>query len=229
MRKNKSILNETLKRDKAIKKLKIVLLLGVLIMLVIYFLLKVVYETGPFTITLDENLSKKTGLIMFEKLEEKQEKKILKSGEIDFLDNITESWIPIDIHNEAEGMHNGQNYIAYTFYLENQGVEDINYWYTTVIDDVIKDIDEAVRVRIYLNGEATVYAKKNLVTGEPEEGTIEFYSEKFVQTNQRKEMKPGDRDKITIVIWIEGNDPECLDNLIGGEIKMHMEITEEHI
>ena len=145
------------------------------------------------------------------------------------MDNITESWIPIDIHNEAEGMHNGQNYIAYTFYLENQGAEDINYWYTTVIDDVIKDIDEAVRVKIYLNGESTVFAKKSSITGEAEENTVEFYSDKYIQTNQRKEMKPGDRDKITIVIWIEGNDPECLDNLIGGEIKMHMEITEEHI
>lgn len=229
MQKNKSILNETLKRDKTIKKMKIVLLLLVLIMLIIYFLLRIIYETGPFTITLDENLSKKTGLIMFEQSEEKVEKKILKSGQIDFLDNITETWIPTNVNNEADGMHNGENYIAYTFYLENQGVENINYWYTTVIDDVIKDIDEAVRIKIYLNDESTVYAKKSAVTGEPEQNTVEFYSDKYIQTEQRKEMKPGDRDKITIVIWIEGNDPECLDNLIGGEIKMHMEITEEHI
>ena len=36
-------------------------------------------------------------------------------------------------------------------------------------------------------------------------------------------------DKYTIVIWLEGDDPECVDGLIGGEIKMHMNLTEEHI
>jgi len=229
MQKTKSIINETIRDERIIKKLKILLLVALLIIAVIYFLLKVVYEGESFTITLDENLNKKTGLIMYEQVQKKEEKKILKTGEIDFLDNITEAWIPSNIHEQAEGAHNGQNYIAYTFYLENKGVDEINYWYTTIIDDVIKDVDEAVRVKIYLNGDSTVYAKKSKSTGEAEENTVEFFSDRYVETEQRKGMKPGERDKITIVIWIEGNDPECLDNLIGGEIKMHMEITEEHI
>ena len=46
---------------------------------------------------------------------------------------------------------------------------------------------------------------------------------------QRKNFKSGDIDKFTIVIWIEGDDPDCIDDLIGGEMKMHMEVTEEHI
>lgn len=229
MQKTKSIINETIRDEKIIKKLKILLLIALLIIAVVYFLLKVVYEGESFTISLDENLNRKSGLIMYENSQNKEEKKILKTGEIDFLDNITEAWIPSDIHEQAEGVHNGQNYIAYTFYLENKGVDEINYWYTTIIDDVIKDVDEAVRVKIYLNGESTVYAKKNKETGEAEENTVEFFSDRYVETEQRKGMKPGEKDKITLVIWIEGNDPECLDNLIGGEIKMHMEITEEHI
>ena len=48
-------------RDK--KKLetiiKIIILLLLLMLSVLYFILKVVYETGPFTITLDEQLTKK--------------------------------------------------------------------------------------------------------------------------------------------------------------------------
>ena len=39
----------------------------------------------------------------------------------------------------------------------------------------------------------------------------------------------GQIDKFTVVIWVEGDDPECLDDIIGGEMKMHMEITEESI
>ena len=46
---------------------------------------------------------------------------------------------------------------------------------------------------------------------------------------KREGFKPGDIDKFTIVIFIEGDDPDCLDPLIGGEMKMHMDIKEEHI
>jgi hypothetical protein len=42
-------------------------------------------------------------------------------------------------------------------------------------------------------------------------------------------MSPRDIDRITIVVWIEGSDPECINSLIGGHLKMHMDITEEHI
>ena len=48
--------------------------------------------------------------------------------------------------------------------------------------------------------------------------TKSFYSEKYAETEQRSNMQPGEIDKITLVIWIEGDDPDCLDNLIGGEI-----------
>ena len=41
-------------------------------------------------------------------------------------------------------------------------------------------------------------------------------------------MQPGEIDKFTIVIFLEGDDPDCTDELIGGEMKMHMEIIEEH-
>ena len=54
-----------------------------------------------------------------------------------------------------------------------------------------------------------------------------FYSEKLAVLEERDAMKPGDIDKYTIVIWLEGNDPDCTDNLLGGEIKLHMEFNSE--
>ena len=30
-------------------------------------------------------------------------------------------------------------------------------------------------------------------------------------------------------MWIEGDDPDCNNDLLGGGIKMHMDITEERI
>ena len=44
---------------------------------------------------------------------------------------------------------------------------------------------------------------------------------------RNEDFKVGDIDKYTVVIFIEGNDEECTDALIGGEIGLHMKIIEE--
>ena len=165
---------------------------------------------------------------MYEKLNEKDERKILKVDQLEFVDNISINWLPADIDSQGEGTHNGPNYIAYTFYLENKGADSINYWYKIVVDDVVKNVDEAIRVMIYRNGEREVYSKKNSRTGEAEAGTIAFKDDITVTEQQRTGFNPGDIDRFTIVIWVEGDDPDCVDALIGGMMKMHMDITEEH-
>ena len=107
--------------------------------------------------------------------------------------------------------------------------ETIHYWYKISILDVVKNVDEAIRVAVYLNGEKTVYAKANGYTSQPEINTVAFKDEEKIMLEQRKDFKSGDVDKFTVVIWIEGDDPDCVDPLIGGEMKMEMVITEEHI
>ena len=114
----------------------------------------------------------------------------------------------------------------------------INYWYEVPIDSVIRDADNAVRVMIFLNGEKTIYAKR-AANGEPEkicaegnknpELTTPFFSDKKVCVEERKNFEPGAVDKFTIVVWMEGDDPECLNDIIGGQVKMHMDITGEQI
>jgi hypothetical protein len=34
----------------------------------------------------------------------------------------------------------------------------------------------------------------------------------------------GNVDKYTIVIWMEGEDPECIDNIVGGSVEFSMKI-----
>ena len=72
------------------------------------------------------------------------------------------------------------------------------------------------------------FKKKNSRTGEAEAGTIAFKDDITVTDQQRTGFNPGDIDRFTIVIWVEGDDPDCVDALIGGMMKMHMDITEEH-
>lgn len=224
------LLSEKMKeRDKKIRVVKIAILIMALFLIIIYFILRVFLETGDFTISLDQEFAKSEGIIMYENSSNKVDRRILKAQKVEFMDNISVKWLPQDIDKIAEGAHNGDNYLAYTFYLENKGAETVNYWYEVKIDEVIKNVDEAVRIAIYRNGERTIYAKPNSRTGEAEDGTTKFYSASSVCVEPRRDFKPGDIDRFTIVIFIEGDDPECQDNLIGGEMKMHMDITQERI
>lgn len=215
-------------RENKIKIIKIGLLLLLLFLLIVYFLLRIVYETGNFTVSLDENFSQKSGLVMYESQSNKEDKRMLKAIKPEFIDNISIDWLPKDINKQGEGSHNGDNYLAYSFYIENKGSDVINYWYEILVDDVIRNVDEAIRVMVYRNDERKVYAKPAR-SGEAEPGTEKFISDKEVLIEKRQDFKPGDVDKFTVVIFIEGDDPDCIDNLIGGEMKMHMDITEEHI
>lgn len=215
-------------REVRAKIIRVAILITLLFLIIIYFILRTIYDLGDFIISLDPQQDIEGGLVMYESIDSKNERKILKADKLEFMDNISINWLPANIQNEADGAHNGENYIAYTFYLENKGSDVIDYWYNIHIDDVIKNVDKAVRVMIYLNDERTVYAKANETTNNPENGTKAFYSETEVLLEERQNFNPGNVDKITIVIWIEGDDPDCVDDLIGGEMKMTMKITEEH-
>ena len=226
-----------IKRRKKVKKITtIIFCLLFAFLTVTFIILSFVYNAGKFTINLDSNDDLSTSLALFDSLEYKEVKRKLYADEIDFMDNISVKWLPEDIDgDDKEGSHNGDNYIAYTFYLGNTGVQTVNYWYEVVIDDVIKNVDEAVRIMIFRNGEKTIYAKKNADTKKEEEGTKAFYDneissqEHIAVLEEVKDFKPLDIDRFTIVVWLEGDDPDCVNAIIGGEIKMHMNIREEHI
>lgn len=214
------------KRYKYIRRIVIILFL---LLLAFFFVLMVIYKGGNFTVTLDPNFTLKNDIVLYESLEDKTPKNKLYAKEIPFMDNITKSWLPNNIDTEKDGNHNGDNYIAYTFYVANEGKEITDYWYQINILDVIKNVDDAIRIIVYQNGKETVYAKKNSLTGKVEEGTKAFVSKDIAVLKQRKNMKPNTTDRYTIVIYLEGEDPECVDAIIGGEIKLNMEIREEHI
>jgi len=225
-RKKAEKLHDEKSRIKILRKALIIMLV---FLIVVYFVLKIVYQTGRFTIVLDTSSDMKGAIVMYANKDEKLTRRTLYADVLDFITNISGDWIPKNIDDEADGPHNGDNYIAYTFYIENRGDEVIHYWYKIVIDDIIKNVDEAIRIAVYLNGNKTVYAKANSTTGSPEKDTEAFESNENVMLVQRKNFASGDVDKFTIVIWVEGDDPDCIDDLIGGEMKMHMDITEEHI
>lgn len=218
------------KRDHNIKMFRMALIIILLFLIVIYYLLKLWFANGGFVIGLQRDLEKDYGLALFETEDDLNNGKNytlqLNAGSIDYIDNISIEWLPSNINDSKGGAHNGDNYLAYTFFLANKGTTSVTYWYTIYIDDVIKNVDDAMRIIVYQNGERTVYAKK-ASNGNPEPGTTPFLDSGRVCLVGRHDFNPKDVDKFTIVIFIEGDDPECNDPLIGGDMKMHMEFTAE--
>lgn len=231
---SKQKLEEKARKESKKRTRKIVfrILLGVIILFLVnvYFILAILYRGENFTITLDSEQGREASLIIYERKDESDQwRNFLRSDDIEFFTDISVNWLPEDIDNEGDGSHNGKNYIAYTFYAENRGQDTINYWTTIEIDDVIKNVDEAIRVMVFKNGNKVIYAKNNRVTEQPEPDTVPFRDEDTIMLEQTEDFKVGEVDKYTVVIWVEGDDPECKNDLIGGEIKMHMTLTEEHI
>lgn len=217
------------KRKLFVKIVKIAFLLLLILISIIYLFLYIIYAGGRFTVSLDKNMSNRKNVFLSEDGNIKNKARKLSADTIEYMDNISIKWLPDNIDTEKNGGHNGDNYIAYTFYVINSGKEKVNYWYEIDIDDTIKNVDEAIRIMIYRNGERTVYAKKSKDTGQVEPGTKKFISSKIAVLEQRKNFKPSSKDRYTVVVWIEGDDPECKNDLLGGEIKLHMDFTEEHV
>lgn len=124
-----------------------------------------------------------------------------------------------------DGNSSGDNYIAYTFYLFNSGIEELDYTMKFEIENKSNGLDEAIRVRLYTNDALTTYAKKNSKSGEAESGTTAFESDKYIVTNTVTAFKPEQYTKYTIVIWVESDDPDCTNDKIGGSITLSMSFS----
>lgn len=215
------------KRNRVFFKSIIVILLFLLLLISItYGILYIVNTNGNFTITLDKNAYEEEKLEVSPRKDFEFTTHKLVVENLDYIDNITETWIPADVDNEKDGPHNGNNYMAYTFYVRNKSNDVLSYSRAIEILAKVKNVDDAVRVKVYLNGESIVYAKRTPDTNEPEPGTTPFISDKIVMSETRENFQPGEVDKYTIVIWLEGNDPECINDIIGGELKMQMNLGE---
>lgn len=136
--------------------------------------------------------------------------------------NISVDEIPADV-DEIDGSHNGENYMAYTYYVRNAGKEDVSYIATVTLDSCSKGAEEAVRVAVWRNGKQVIYAMPS-ATGEPEEDCENFESDTLVCSFTEDDFLVGYVDKYTIVIWMEGDDPECVDKIVGGSVQFTMRI-----
>lgn len=204
------------------KILSIILGAVVAVLLILFIISMLVSKWGDLVIEIDRPLQQR-GIVLSTDPEFKTKSVALSADQVQNVTNITYSWLPTDLDTSQDGEHNGKNYLAYTFYCKNEGDVEVNYKATLDINGVAKSADEACRVMVYKNGEPNVYAKPKYDNrDEAEQDATMFVDDKVVMTTKTEEFKPDDVDKYTIVIWIEGADPECVDDIRDGWVRMKM-------
>ena len=169
---------------------------------------------GNFTINLNRLELFRRGVAIADNGDFKNATARLAADALDNGTNIAAEDLPDDI----DGSHNGKNYVAYTFYIRNAGKTDLGYSAKLKVVSASKGVDKAARVRVYCNGEPTTYAAV-AADGNPEPNTEPFASKDVVTTISHNNFRVGDVDKYTVVIWLDGDDPECVDKIIGGAVE----------
>ena len=203
------------------------LLLGLLFLIAILFIIAFMQEKmGNFTINLNRLELYRKGISISETGDFKDATARLTASTVQDATNISIDDLPDNL-DEAEGDHNGKNYMAYTYYVRNAGKEDLGYIARITLDSCAKGAEDAVRVAVWRNGKRVVYAEPAADGGE-EKGCTSFESDKTVCTYEEKECLVGNVDRYTIVIWMEGDDPECVDSIIGGSVQFSMHIDADY-
>ena len=211
------------KRYRRYKKLIPLLITIFLLIIIMAYVISVLYmKIGAFTVMVNKFDHLDYALSLSENANFNSAYSRLNADIYEEITNIDGRNLP-DYLDNVDGEHNGDNYIAYTFYCKNVGRATFAYTYDMYIANMSLECEKAARIRLYVNGEYTDYAypRTDGIEG-PEPGTVAFASRTTVVKNRIDNFAPGDITKFTVVIWLEGNDPECVDRILGGQLKVDM-------
>jgi len=143
--------------------------------------------------------------------------------------------------SSVDGNNSGESYLVYTFYVVNAG--DIGVDLSAIIDvkSASKGAEEALRLRVIFEGvgfdyySATTYARaqtsRGANPGEAEPLTEMFYTPTQILNRNLANiadygfLQPKDALRVTIVLWLEGEDADHNLNIVGGGFKLAMEFT----
>ena len=194
----------------------------------LYAIATVYMVTGSFTVNVNKYEMVTLGLSLSEHADLSKPTSVLNARIDQAITNIAEEDLPDNV-NDIDGVHNGKNHIAYTFYLFNSGqTDELSYEWQILMSNVFQGIDGAIRVRLYIDGVPTTYAKTASDGSGPEPNTVEFYSTDVIAKGRVDNFTMGSVTKFTIVIWLEGNDPDCIDWIKGGKMKIDMAMSVIH-
>lgn len=209
---------------------------------------------GSFTINLTADMFRE-GFVLYDNDEFENPQSRLRTQRVKRVNNITLEDVPPDI-DLTIGQHNGDHYVAYSFYIRNEGDEVGGYEYQLRMTSSTQNVDKAAWILLFEDGHQLLYAAR------ADDGTIEgldgfeeippFYDSSYdpeyeyfssgsgddatwgmlttpfvddntVAVGLVENVDPLEAHRYTVVIYVEGNDPDCTDELFGGFAKYVME------
>lgn len=242
------------------------------ILVVCYILAAFYTGKGEFVVKVDRPMADE-GFLISETPDFSELLVTLRNDAVEDVTNISLEDIPRDVM-DIDGKHNGENYIAYTFYLKNRTGEDRDYRYKLSLNTSSNNAETATWIMLFQNGKQKIYAQENKggypecmyrnwdipftqyaadpdymnstvsdvsqvhiaqelidmydlgsLSGAHELKTVPWESDDMVCIGTREGMKHDEVDKYTIVVWLEGDDPDCTDELWGGHVELRMLFT----
>lgn len=150
-----------------------------------------------------------------------------------------------------------RKYFAYTFWVRNAGEKEVDYTWELKLKQIENDVDKALWVMLYDEGKQTIYSKeisednpehlsgfdKEYFKGEAANAEYQYYNSngKYgIRTTKYENNDLGiiakgkvenfnieDKHKYTVVMWLEGDDPDCTNAILGGNAICDFNITVE--
>ncbi|MBQ8228307.1 MAG: hypothetical protein IJZ88_04765 [Clostridia bacterium] len=216
------------KREALIRILTIILII-LLLFLFGLFACTTYISNGNFTVSTNADAFN-AGIAISETPDFENPARILEGSAFENMREGTYTLLPPDI-NDYDGSHNfltedGMFYFTYSFYVKNTGTEKAGYVAKLNVESATQGADEAVRVMVTHNDESEVYAKPALGSSSVLEQYADknFVSNRHVGNFSNENFEAGAVDRFTVAIWFEGDDPECVDDILEGEVKFSMDL-----
>jgi len=231
----------------------VVMLLVVLALLLMFLFAFVSEEKGRFTVNLTAEMLRQ-GFELSESEDFNKTKTRLFAREITNSNAVSVYEMNRGLA-EADGSHNGPGYMAYTFYIKNNGDLTVDYGYTVNILSETLNTGSAAWVMFFEDDKQIIYARatedgtpENLFGypdppfydlaynaktqyyedwNDPEDErlgkawgiiTTPFIDQYTALQGYVSEFGPGEVKKYTMVVWVEGDDPDCNNDLLGGHV-----------
>ena len=163
----------------------------------------------------------------------------------DSIDNENTDYSMGALTNPRTGEADYLYYFKYTFFVKNNGPMVVRYNFEAKISELEKpnntssySYDDLLRVRLYENNnnENThyyeTYAKaprdgqRELIASTSTEYCINFIDDSLILKREVRSFEPNDIKRYTILVWLEGTDPQC-DGIAptGGSFKFQININ----
>lgn len=155
----------------------------------------------------------------------------LMSEPIEDAKDITYAWVKRGEVHETMGnfIDEDHDYVAYTFYVRNDGAETVDLRYYIKITEVYKNLDKGIRVILIDNGQESFYMKADSTNDTYYPASMpaaeHFVSSSIIMRRTIPNFKPTEYRKISVIVYLEGYDPDTNDDLMGGMIKLQMVFT----